>query len=178
MYILLHCWKQLVSKYCSQLKHIQIALLVRYVYIKKFGLDVILKPLLDDHKKLSSEGLTIIVNGIKKHVFGAVVAILGDNLSSHMIGGFTMSFGAGRICRYCMATHSEMKKNFSESDFVSRNVDVHIYHLECVKQNPENKGMYGVGGVCEFDQLDYIDVTTSLPPNVMHDFLEGVAPLV
>ena len=88
------------SKYCSQLKHIHLALLVRYVHVKKFGLDVILKPLLDDLKKLSSEGLTIIVNGMEKHVFGAVAAILGDNLSSHMIGGFTMSFGAGRICRY------------------------------------------------------------------------------
>lgn len=95
-----------------------------------------------------------------------------------MIGGFAMSFGAGRICRYCMATHSEMKKNFSESDFVLRNVDVHRYHLECVKQNPENKGMYGVCGGCVFDQLDYFDVTTSLPPDVRHDFLEGVAPLV
>lgn len=164
------------SKNCSQLKQIHLALLVRYVHVKKFGLDVILKPLLDDLKKLSSEGL--IVNGMEKHVFGAVAAILGDNLSLHMIGGFAMSFGAGRICRYCMATHSEMKKNFSESDFVLRNVDVHRYHLECVKQNPENKGMYGVRVGSVFDQLDYFDVTISLPPDVMHDFLEGVAPLV
>lgn len=38
--------------------------------------------------------------------------------------------------------------------------------------------MYGIRGGCVFDQLDYFDVTTSLPPDGMHDFLEGVAPLV
>lgn len=43
---------------------------------------------------------------------------------------------------------------------------------------PENKGMHWVCGGCVFDQLDYLDVTTSLPLDVMHDLLEGVALLV
>ena len=58
-----------------------------------------------------------------------------------MVGGFTMSFGAGGICRYCIATPSQMKKNFSESDFVLRNVYVHRYHLECVKQRKQKECM-------------------------------------
>lgn len=43
--------------------------------------------------------------------------------------------------------------------------------MECVKEN-------GVTRDCPFDKLDYFDVTTLLPLDVMHDFLEGVVPLV
>ncbi len=89
-----------------------------------------------------------------------------------------MSFNAGRICRYCMATHGDIKRCFKESDFVLRTADVYRYHLECVKENLDTKAIYGVTGGCPFDKLDYFDVTTSLPPDVMHDFLEGVVPLV
>lgn len=166
------------AKYCSQIKHIHLALLVRFCYVKQFGLDDILKPLLNDLKKLSSEGFSVVVNGMEKTVHAALAVISADNLSSHMMGGFSMSFSGGRICRYCMATHSDMKTKFSESDFVLRTTDVHKYHLECIKQNPENKATYGVQGVSPFDQLEYFDVTRSLPPDVMHDFLEGIVPLV
>ncbi len=39
------------KKYRSQQRHIHLALLVRYSYVKRCGLDVILKPLLNDLKK-------------------------------------------------------------------------------------------------------------------------------
>lgn len=53
-------------RYCSQLKHIHVALLVRYSLVKQFGLDQILKPLIDDLKKISSEGMNILVDGVEK----------------------------------------------------------------------------------------------------------------
>lgn len=37
--------------------------------------------------------------------------------------------------------------------------------------------MYGVHGTSSFDALGYFDVTKSLPPDIMHDILEGVVPL-
>ncbi len=54
------------TKYCSQLKHIHLALLVRYCHVKQFGLDEILKPLIDDLKKLSSKGINVLVDGSEK----------------------------------------------------------------------------------------------------------------
>lgn len=132
------------TKYCSQLKHMHLALLVRYCHVKQFGLDEILKPLIDDLKKLSSEGINVLVDGSEKNVCAAVAVISADNLSSHLIGGFSMSFNVGRICRYCMATHGDIKRCFNESDFVLRTADVHRYHLECVKENPDTKAIYGV----------------------------------
>ena len=38
--------------------------------------------------------------------------------------------------------------------------------------------MYAVHGNCAFDVLPYFDVIKCLPPDVMHDLLEGVIPLV
>ena len=49
----------LSGKYRSQLKHIHLALLARYSHVKQFGLDVILKPMLDDLKQLSTEGFIV-----------------------------------------------------------------------------------------------------------------------
>lgn len=40
-------------KFRSHLKHIHLALLVRHSHLKQFGMDVILKPLIDDLKQLS-----------------------------------------------------------------------------------------------------------------------------
>ncbi len=53
----------------SQLKHINLALLVRYCHVKQFGLDEILKPLIDDLKKLSSKGINVLVDGSEKKIF-------------------------------------------------------------------------------------------------------------
>ena len=58
--------------------------------MKQCNLNVILKPLLDDFEKITV--------GDAGQTFQAALANLsGDNLSSHMIGGFTMSFNSGRI---------------------------------------------------------------------------------
>lgn len=167
----------LSGKYRSQLKHIHLALLVRYSHVKQFGIDMILKPMIEDLQQLSTEGVIINVCGTEHKVYAALATFSGDNLSAHMIGGFRMCFQSGRICRYCMATHSEIKHKFQEDGFVLRTAEIHDYHLQCVQQNKENSALYGVRCTSPFNALGYFDVTKSLPPDVMHDMLEGVLPL-
>lgn len=55
---------------------------------------------------------------------------------------------------------------------------VNKYHLDSIKENPSNTAVYGVERICPFDELSYFDVTKGLPPDLMHDLLEGVIPLV
>lgn len=86
-----------------------------------------------------------------------------------------MCFHSGRICRYCMATHSEINHKFQKNSFVLRTTEVHKYHLQCVQHNKENAAFYGEYGTSSFDILGYYDVTKSLPPDVMHDMLGVVS---
>ena len=162
----------------SQQSHIHLALLVRYAHVKQFGLNTILKPMIDDLKTLATEGFKVNWEGTEHTVYAALATISGDNLSAHMLGGFTMSFNSGRICRYCMATHADIKDKFCETDFVLRTKEVHQSHLARIDQCPEDKVTYGVNSRSPFEELPYFDVTTSLPPDAMHDLLEGVIPLV
>lgn len=59
------------GRYRSQLKHIHLALLVRYSYVKQCGWDVILKPMLDDLKELATNGFTVNVSGVEYQVNAA-----------------------------------------------------------------------------------------------------------
>lgn len=78
------------GKYQSLLKHIHLALLVHHSHLKQFSMDVILKPLIDDLKQLTTEGFTVNVCGTEHKVYAALVTFSDDNLSLHMIGGFHM----------------------------------------------------------------------------------------
>jgi len=83
-----------------------------------------------------------------------------------------------RICRFCMTTYEQIKTKFSEDDVKLRTAEIHTQHLHAVKENPGNANVYGVRGACAFSDLEHFDVTQAFPPDVMHDFLEGVIPLV
>lgn len=91
-----------------------------------------MKPILHDLEELSTDGFPVNVGGAEYKVNAALATFSWYNLSAHMIGGFSMSFNSGRICRYCMATYSEMKEKFQEDNIVLRTSEVHQYHLECI----------------------------------------------
>lgn len=166
------------DKYRSRMSHTHLALMVRYVHLKESGLDAVLKPIIDDLRSLSCDGFTITCDGIEQNIKAALATISCDNLSAHMIGGFSSSFSSGRVCRFCMASYSDVKKHFCEEDFVLRTREGHAYHLESVIDDRERVALYGVQSRCPLSDLDYFDVTKTFPPDVMHDVLEGVVPLV
>ena len=58
-------------------------------------------PLLKDLKILENNGVFLgEAHGNRK---GSVVFVLGDNLGSHMLGGFVESFSTvSHFCRYCL----------------------------------------------------------------------------
>ena len=59
-----------------------------------------------------------------------------DNLSAYSFGGFSCSFGIGRICRFCMAMY-KIKVNISEKDFILRNTHNHDRHVNAMQVNPQ-----------------------------------------
>ena len=47
------------------------------------------------------------MNGQEVNFKGTISLASGDNLSSHLLGGFKSPSSALRICRHCMATSDE-----------------------------------------------------------------------
>ena len=83
--------------------------------IEAHGIDLILKPFVDDIKELTTNGLAI-SDQLQLQV--SLVAFLADDLAAHALGGFkeSMSF-AKRICRTCMTTTEKAQLYFNEDDF-------------------------------------------------------------
>ena len=78
-----------------------------------------------------------------------------DNLSAYSFGGFSCSFGIGRICRFCMAMYSEIKVNISEKDFILRNTHNHDLHVNAMQVNPQLPlHTYGVKGYSPFNHFN------------------------
>ncbi|EEC00567.1 hypothetical protein IscW_ISCW024064, partial [Ixodes scapularis] len=162
------------ARHRSQLRSIFLVLLARYEDVQEYGLDVILRPLLNDLKELHSCGVMFISRGETHNAHVFVFCVCGDNLSMNRLGGFTCCFSQGRVCRFCMATSGKLS-NLTTEDFCAlRSAVAHQQHLQAITVNPkQNKRMYGVNERSPMLELPYFDVTRQLPPDLMHDILEG-----
>lgn len=77
----------------------QLVLLCREQDFKYFGMNKVFEPLIKDLKVLEERGIVISDGSLVK---GTLVAISGDNLGSHSVGGFLESFNcADDFCHYC-----------------------------------------------------------------------------
>jgi hypothetical protein len=70
----------------------QLAIICEAKYIKKYGFNKVLKPLIEDLKLLETSGIEIEVGGQKTIVKGTISYLSSDNLAANSIGGFVESF--------------------------------------------------------------------------------------
>lgn len=107
----------------------------------------------------------------------ALLAFLGDNLASHLIGGFNegISF-ALRICRSCIITNDETSVVFSENVCTLRTPESHERHC-LLLEGPLQSHFSTLYGINRRSILDVpgFSVATCLPHDIMHDLFEGVA---
>ena len=117
----------------------------------------------------------------------------GDNLGSHLLGGYKAPSGALRKCRHCMATnvcdpfdlmlfsisctsYSTFLKFVSDA-FIQRTRQTHASHCRAL-DGPLRDHAATAYGLCRDSILNssaYFHVTKGLAPDVMHDVLEGTA---
>ena len=159
----------------SELNCIQLCILCPVVDVKEFGINRIFEPLVFDIKILEQEGVH--VESLSQKLKGTISYISGDNLGSHQIGGFLESFGpnVAQICRHCMATSAETREHFDPSYFEERDVAKHSYHVNEINKDPSQSRIFGVKQNSVLNDLQYFHVTKGLPPDCMHDILEGCA---
>ena len=159
----------------SSIDDIQLALICKASYLKEFGLSKVVAPLINDLKILENEGIKI--DGIPSKVKGSLAFIVSDNLGSHQIGGYSTNFNSTSVtCRFCLASASEMQNVFTDT-FVRRNKHSHSHQINMIEMNPAYSPIYGLKFQSPFNDLSYFHTSFMLPPDPMHDLLEGIVPM-
>ncbi|XP_040066142.2 uncharacterized protein LOC120839841 [Ixodes scapularis] len=154
----------------SKLSAVHLLLLVRYPMVKKYGLDRVLAPLIQDLNYVHEHGM----HAQGKHFNVVTVAFTGDNLSMHKMAGLQCCFSSGRICRFCLGRYGYLDKLFSEADCTMRTRAGHESHLKAFALNPAQNGpLYGISAIPPLQSIAEFDITSQLPLDAMHDILEG-----
>ena len=159
----------------SDLKSIQLCLLCPVVDLKEFGMNKMLEPVVFDLKILEMDG--IFMEAIQCYIKGTNVYICADNLGSHQIGGFFESFGGNvsHICRFCMASPEEIQDHYDPSYYTERNEENYTHQIKEVEKDASFMSVYGVKKDSILNSLKHFHVTRGLPPDCLHDLLEGCA---
>lgn len=162
--------------YRSCIDDIQLALICKSADLKHFGLNAILAPLINDLKILETEG--IVVEDVPYKIKGSLAFIVADNLGAHQIGGYSTCFRTTSVrCRFCLASSAEMQSEFKNSFFSRRSKDVHAHQINMINMDPTYSSVYGLQYDSPFNQLSHFHTSLMLPPDPMHDLLEGIVPM-
>lgn len=147
-------------------------MLCKEKYISYFSWNEILKVLIKDLKILETDGISI--DSPTKVTFkGSLVAVLGDNLGSHQIGGFTESFGNTKhFCRYCEID----RENFETNPLDRKPLrTIESYEKNVLEAKKSRKIVNGVKTNSPLNELKYFHVCDpGLPPCAAHDLFEGI----
>ena len=141
--------------------------------VKRFGFKAVADMISDDVKQLEDCGLE--VSGQK--LYGSIAYITGDNLNSHLIGGFNASFGPKVLhpCRFCMTSNSELQSVIECDLLEHRTCDSYNEQVAIVALDSSQKTTFGIRYESPFNQGTF-HVIDRLPPDIMHDMLEGIVP--
>jgi len=169
------------QKYLFSVQSIHVAAIASTVLVKKHGIGAVFGKIADEISLMESQGFEVTVDGNSHKLFASLVAVCADNLASHDVGGFRMCFNSGRVCRFCMICHDQIAAFGSESDCNYPKLSTardHEMHTAAVMVDNNLAAVYGVNKQAVLHSLASFDVTTCLPPDCMHDMLEGVIPKV
>ncbi|XP_036346264.1 uncharacterized protein LOC118755535 [Rhagoletis pomonella] len=162
------------KEFRSNIHNIQLVLLCKDTYIKLFGFEKIMAPLICDLRKLEENGIDFLLDGSNQNYRGTLFSMLGDNLGSLQIGGYTENFSSSKfMSRYCL---------FKRENLIYFNVDIGEkrtrQNYEACLNNLSNPPDFGMGikkDSC-LNELGYFHVCEGLPPCISHDLFEGIIP--
>ncbi|CAF1657680.1 unnamed protein product [Rotaria magnacalcarata] len=133
-----------------------------------------LQPIINNLNELQVNGLFINGNHLK-FTFSTMVA---DNLAAHLIGGFQMSFNNGYFCRRCYIKSADRNLPISMTKADTRTCIDYDKFVEKVIRNPYESPLMGINEKSALEGLIGFHPIMSLPGDLMHDYIEGICPLV
>jgi len=173
-----YCVANISPKYRSRVCAVQLLAIVKASHVKKYGIDKILAPIIDD-LILLYHGYVMYLNQEEKIVFGKVVMCLGDTLGQHLWGGFKEGVGgAYQKCRHCFCDFNTLQTVFDLSKITRRTqelYDEHCSEIENATGEFQNnlKITYGINRRSPLCRLPDFNIVTQLPQDIMHILFEG-----
>ena len=130
----------------SVLRIMQLATLCPSMYVKKYSLDDVLVPLVEDLKTPEQDGITFEKDGVQHTICGTFSFLSADNLGAHEIGGFQVHFNNGRVCRECNVSKADLKNHFRSDTLIRRTAETYDQQAEAVQENHGLTRIYGIKG--------------------------------
>lgn len=159
----------------SSHESVQLVLLCKSKYVKKYGFASVLEPFITDVKKLETEGEIFETKCGPVNLKGSILCCIADNLAAHSIGGFKESFSSGKCCRFCLIDKKDLASVFVGTPRTKENYNC---HCTLVEEFPPLSNVYGIKGTSCLNELSYYHVVDGLPPDITHDIFEGVAKYI
>ena len=164
----------------SQVSSIFLYGLSYYSHIMKYRYEKLLQPLCEDLISMAQTDLVVKTRkGLEITYKVKMLFVSADNLSAHDLLGLQKNFTHGKFSRYCLTEYDNIN---GTSDFIKcelRTAAHHQQQIDLLDTNPEVvRHASGIVGKCVFSEIPGLDVTQLCPPDVMHDFMEGVVPVL
>jgi len=156
----------------SQIDHMQLVILCKETIVSAVGLSRIFAKMVQDMQRIEETGIEV-EDG--RYVRGTIICVVGDNLGSHAVGGFTENFSSSEyFCRFCMLTRQEFNScPYAHGRF--RTPQNYAESLQFIQENAGTAQHNGIRLNSPLNSLKYFHVCQpGLPPCLGHDIFEGV----
>ncbi|CAF0880050.1 unnamed protein product, partial [Didymodactylos carnosus] len=145
-------------------------------YLDKQSANKFFEPIVNDLNELQTTGIRIeSFSGILHFAFTTLSA---DNLASNEIGGFQKNFNAGNFCRMCHISYEHRLYPLNTISFLPRTRLTHDNYVKKVLEANNGSVIQGVRSRSILSKLIGYHPIVSLPNDIMHDYSEGVCPII
>lgn len=162
----------------ARLKSIFLYCLAYCSRVKTHGYGEIFKFLIDDLIELANSDITVRTKKGREFSYRVRLQMFcADNLAAHDIMGLQTHFNHGKVSRYCYVDYKEIGVKYDCANCPLRMKRDYEEQIALIDIEPTMSN-YGIKSKCVFNEVPYLNPIELCPPDVMHDFLEGVVPIV
>ncbi|KAF7998486.1 hypothetical protein HCN44_010894 [Aphidius gifuensis] len=159
----------LPRKYATSLENIFLAQFIHSNDRSHFGNKKSFYKIIEELKYLSTNGISITVDGQSHQIYFATMTILGDNLGINTLLGFS-GFSAEFFCRLCQISSTLSSVQCEELPQLMRTKENYQTDIENLS--------HGVKEACCFNDIPDFDNIENPSCDIMHDFEDSLCRYV